>query len=619
MSPSLESAPISFGHLEVMRAGTSNGQVVRANTPLVERFTTLAQMLQRHAAESPARVFLREPIGTDWRELRYGDALQITDRLASSLAARGLSVERPLAILSGNSIDHALLALAAMSVGIPVAPISVAYSQFEDLSRLRSLLKSLTPGLVYAEDGAQFERALRLAADMGYEIAVGSAAHHGVQPVHFETLAEGDPVTDPTALMQSVNADTVAKILFTSGSTGAPKGVIITQRMMCSNQDAMAQVWPFLDDEPPVIVDWLPWNHVFGGCLNFNLVLRNGGTLVIDDGRPLPDRMQRTLENIREHRPTVYMGVPGALKELAKACANDPEFERVFFGRLRAIFSAGAALPRDTWDALHAGCLRATGRKLNLFIGWGATETAPVVSITRPESTRPDSIGLPVPGAAIKLVPSQDKLELRVKGPMVTPGYWRRPDLAGAAFDADGFYAIGDAGRLDEVNWQRDGILFDGRVAENFKLITGTWVSVGPLRLAALAAGAPLFDEVVITGHDRGEVGLLVFPNLAACRALTNRPSASLPELVGDQKVRAKVAEALETLCRNGGGSSTQVRRALLLSSPPSVEAGEMTDKGYLNQRAALQFRDLEARRLYAEPRDPDVILNTNATSACGV
>jgi feruloyl-CoA synthase len=615
----LESSQNSFGHREVVRIGTADGEVVRASKPVVERFTTVAQMLVKQAADSPERVFLREPTPTDWRELHYRDVLKLTDSLAESLAARNLSAERPLVILSGNSIDHALLTLSAMSIGIPVVPISVAYSQFNDLSRLRGLLESLTPGLVYADDGAQFDRALRLAADMGYQIAARSAPPQGVQSVDLETLAEGDPRADITVLKNSVNGDTVAKILFTSGSTGAPKGVLVTQRMMCSNQDAMAQVWPFLDNEPPVMVDWLPWSHVFGGCLNFNLVLRNGGTLVIDDGRPLPDRMQRTLENIREHRPTVYMGVPGALKELAKAFASDPEFERVFFGRMRAIFSAGAALPRDTWDALHAGCLRATGRKLNLFIGWGATETAPVVSITRPESSRPDSIGLPLPGAAIKLVPNQDKLELRVKGPMVTPGYWRRPDLAGAAFDADGFYAIGDAGRLDEANWQRDGILFDGRVAENFKLITGTWVSVGPLRLAAIAAGAPLFDEVVITGHDRGEVGVLVFPNLAACRALTNRPSASLPELVGDQKVRAKVAQALETLCRNSGGSSTQVRRALLLSSPPSVEAGEMTDKGYLNQRAALQFRANEAQRLYAEPRDSDVILNTNATSACGV
>ena len=584
-----------FGRLDVVRTASTGAEVIASTTPAVERFATVAQMLERGVATWPERVFLREPTPSGWRELRYGDALQASDRLACALVSRGLSLERPLVILSGNGIDDAVLSLAAMSVGIPVAPISVAYSQFQDLTRLRGILEALTPGLVFADDAAAFGRALDLAAELGAAAVTGLAA-----------LADTDANVDIGAHKRAVNAETVAKILFTSGSTGTPKGVLVTQRMMCSNQDAMAQAWPFLEDEPPVVVDWLPWNHVFGGCLNFNLVLRHGGTLVIDDGRPIPGRMERTLAHLREHRPTVYLGVPRALNELVKAFASDPDLERSFFSRMRAVFSAGAALPRATWDALHAGCRRATGCELNLFVGWGATETAPVVSITRPESTRPDSIGLPLPGAAIKLVPDHDKLELRVKGPMVTPGYWRRPDLSAAAFDAEGFYAIGDAGRLD-AQWERDGILFDGRVAENFKLLSGTWVSAGTLRLSALAAGAPLFDEVVITGHDRDEVGLLVFPNLAACRALARREDASLADLVGDLAVRTAVARALQALCGNGG-SSMQVRRALLLTSPPSMEAGEMTDKGYLNQRAALQCRATDVERLYAEPRHPDVI-----------
>ena len=603
---------IRLGRVDVVREHVGREQVVRAVTPFEPRFETLQQMLRRNAREFPDRVFLKEPVGDAWRELTYEQAEAATTAIAAGLLARSLSRERPLAILSGNGIDHAVLSLAAMSVGIPVAPISSAYSQFQDLSRLRAILEALTPGLVYADDGAGYANALALARDLGNAVLVSRPASDAQSVATLAELSDGGADADAASREQKVGGDTLAKILFTSGSTGTPKGVMVTQRMMCSNQDALAQVWRFLDDEPPVLVDWLPWNHIYGGCLNFNLILRNAGTLVIDDGRPMPGRMPRTLQHLRDARPTIYMGVPRALGELARALADDLEPERASFSRMRVVYSAGAALPEATWQALQAGCERATGRKLAVFIGWGSTETAPLVSITRPECTRADSIGLPIPGAEIKLVPNQDKLELRVRGPMVTPGYWRAPDLTTAAFDADGFYAIGDAGRIDETHWQRDGIVFDGRVAENFKLLSGTWVSVGPLRLTALAAGAPLFDEVVVTGHDRDEVGLLVFPNLAACRALAGRDDAVLADLIDEPAVRAAVAQALKTLCR-GGGSSTQARRALLLTTPPSMETGEMTDKGYLNQRAALQCRAESVKRLYAEPRHPAVVLAEDA------
>lgn len=598
-----------FGDLAHAMAPTADGMVLRCLTPQQRSGVGLWQALAQHAQASPQRTFLCQPAPGADRVLRYGQAHAAAARLAVGLARFGLGPDRPLAILSGNSIDHALLALAAMSIGAPVAPLSLAYSQFNDLSHLRAALGALTPGLVFADDAAAFSRALGLAQSMGLATASAGEAVDPDSGVQLAALMASTGDADRAPLHSAPHDDAVARLLFTSGSTGTPKAVIVTHGMMASNQDAMAQAWPFLAQTPPVVVDWLPWNHVFGGCLNFNMVLRHGGTLVIDDGRPMPGRMQRSLDNLRAFQPTVYLGVPRALNELARACEADAALARDFFGRLQAMFSAGAALPAATWQALHNACERATGRSLPLFIGWGATETAPVVSITTPQNRRADSIGLPVPGAEIKLSANGDKFELRVRGPMVTPGYWRRPDLTAAAFDAQGFYAIGDAGRID-AHWQRDGILFDGRVAENFKLQSGTWVQAGAVRLAALAAAGGLFDEVAVTGQDRDEVGLLVFPNLAACRALAGQPQADMPALAAHPAVRDATAAALARLGL-AGGSSTRVGRALLLASPPSMETGEMTDKGYLNQRATLRARAAAVAHLHADPCPADVVLAT--------
>ncbi|MBP0623764.1 AMP-binding protein [Cupriavidus consociatus] len=599
--------------VELVHEGADGAIVLRATTPERRRFMTLREMLSYQVGVRPDAVFLKERSLDGWREVRYGEAAAIVTTLGHALALLGLSAERPLVILSGNSINHALLSLAAMSIGAPAAPISMAYSQFDDLSRLSTILETVTPGLVYADDGHAYRRALDVAAQFGYSTFVSTGAAAG--ELTLDALMSKGQSGVATAIRQEVGPQTIAKILFTSGSTGSPKGVAVTQEMMCSNQDAMAQVWPLLEDEPPVIVDWLPWNHIFGGSLVFNCVLRNGGTLVIDDGRPLPGQMQRSVEALRSHPPHFYLGVPKALNELVREFERDPSFEKVFFSRMKAMFSAGAALSEPTWHALRAACLRATGQELPLFIGWGATETAPVVSITRVDCNCQDSIGLPLPGAEILLVPNQDKQELRVRGPMVMPGYWRMPEATGKAFDSDGFYIIGDAGYLDPESWRRDGIRFDGRVAENFKLSNGTWVNAAQLRLAVLASTAPLFDECVVTGHDRDELGVLLFPNLAACRDATGMEQATLRDLVGHDVLHAAVTRAIDTLCANAG-ASTRVTRAIVLDCSPSIEAGEMTDKGYLNQRAALKRRANEVEALYTNPRPSHVIVGSARQAA---
>ncbi|SMH27788.1 feruloyl-CoA synthase [Mesorhizobium australicum] len=584
---------------------TQLSELVLKGPSAVTRFHTLGEMLARSAERAPDTAFLKQRIDGGWRTLSYEQALAGAKRIASFLTECGLSADRPLAILSGNSIDHALLSLGAMVAGIPVAPISVAYSQFSDLTRLREILAILTPGLVFAENGATFANALALADELNVPVIVSANPRSDSSDRIWTKLLEAAPEQVDEA---SVTSDTIAKVLFTSGSTGTPKGVIVTHGMMCSNQDAMAQLWRFLDDEPPVIVDWLPWNHIFGGTLVFNCALRNAGTLVIDEGRPVPGQFDATIRNLVEARPSVHFGVPRGYGELIDALERDEDFAKAYFSRLRTIFTAGAALPADLWTRLHDLAARYGRPDLRIHVSWGATETAPVVTLSPPDNTQAGNLGVPVPGAEVKLVPNEDKLELRVRGPMVTPGYWRSPELTAQAFDAAGFYRIGDAGKLFEDGDPAKGILFDGRTAENFKLVTGTWVQVGGLRLAVLEACAPLVQEAAIAGHDRDEIGLLIFPNFAACRETAGLPNASSEELVANSEIRKAITRTLGKV-GDGKGSSTRIGRALLVSTPPSLEAGEMTDKGYLNQRAVLRERADLVERLYAEPTHPDVII----------
>ncbi|HEY0783850.1 MAG TPA: feruloyl-CoA synthase [Thermoanaerobaculia bacterium] len=601
--PSLRLAPPDV----VVRPLPDGGLVLRSRQELGPYAASVGELLRRWAAAAPDRTFLAERAGEgDWRRVSYGEALAAVEAIASALLLRGLTAAAPVVLLSDNGIDHALLQLAAMHVGIPAVPVSPAYSLLlEDLGRLRAILELVRPGLVYAADGAAYGRALAAVPD-AVEVAVGANPPDGRPATPFRELLAAEVSPDVAEHHARVGPDTVAKVLFTSGSTGQPKGVLNTQRMLCSNQQAIAQGWPFLEDRPPVIVDWLPWSHTFGGNHNFNLILRNGGTLYIDAGKPAPGRFAATLKNLREVPSTLHFNVPRGFDMLVPALAADRELCATFFRDLDALFFAAAALPPHLAEQIGRLAVETTGRRVPLLSAWGSTETAPCATQIHFEHDRPGVIGLPLAGTEIKLAPVAGKLELRVRGPNVTPGYFGRPP--GGMFDDDGFLPTGDAGRLVEPDEPARGLLFDGRLAENFKLTSGTWVHVGELRVAAIAAGAPVVQDAVVTGHDREEVGLLVFANPAGCRTLCPEApeSAPLAALIRRTEVRDALAAGLAAHTAGCVTSSRRIARVLLLAEPPSIEHGEITDKGYVNQRAVLDHRAEAVARLYAADDDPD-------------
>jgi len=586
--------------------------ILRSRQPLLPYPRRLGESLEHWARTAPDRVFLAERDGAGaWRRITYAAAWHAARAIGAALLARGLSPEGPVVILSENGIDHALLTLGALQVGVPVAPVSVAYSRLsQDFAKLRHIVALVRPGLVYARDGAAFAKPL-VALDLaGVEIVV-SVNPPDRAATAFADLLATQPSTASDAAYAATGPDTVAKILFTSGSTGLPKGVINTQRMLCANQQMIAQLWPFLERRPPVIVDWLPWNHTFGANHNFNMVLRHGGTLYIDDGKPAPGLIERSLATLREISPTLYFNVPLGFAMLVDHLERDKALAANFFRELDFLFYAAASLPQPLWERLERVSLKARGERVPMVSAWGATETAPMATAVHFPIARAGNIGLPPPGAELKLVPHGDKLELRVRGPHVTPGYWRRPDLTAAAFDDEGFYVTGDAGRFEDPAAPARGIVFDGRLAENFKLTSGIWVNVGALRVAAIAACAPLVADAVITGHDRDAIGLLVFPNVAACRARCPKVAvdASAAEIIAQRSVRDTLRAGLQRHNETAEGSSTRIARALLLAEPPSIDANEITDKGYINQRAVLERRAAKVEMLHREPAGAEIIL----------
>jgi feruloyl-CoA synthase len=567
---------LRYAPAEVQVERRADGAIIlRSPQPLQPYARAVGDWLLHWYERAPERTFLAERKGESWRKLSYRDALSDARRIGQALLNLGLGPERPVAILSDNSIDHALLALGAMHVGVPVAPISPAYSLMsKDYAKLKYIFELLKPGLVFAAEPEKFAPALA---------AVGATS----TPV--TRLLETNPGSTLEVAFSRLTPDTVAKILFTSGSTGTPKGVINTQRMLCSNQQSWAQVWPFLEERPPVLCEWLPWNHTFGGNATFNMVLRNGGTMYIDGGKPAPGLVEITAKNLKEISPTIYFNVPRGFDLLMPYLESDEQLRRNFFRDLDMVFYAGAALPQNLWERIEKLALAAKGGALAMVSAWGSTETAPKATCVHFDIERAGVIGLPTPGCEVKLVPSGGKLEARVKGPNVTPGYLRSPELTKAAFDDEGYYRIGDALKFADPADPAKGLVFDGRVAEDFKLGTGTWVHVGAIRVKLIAAGNPVIQDAVITGHDRNDIGALVFLSPAA----------------KDADVRAVLSRALKTLSKDGG-SSMHPTRLLVMTEPPQIDAGEITDKGYINQRAVLERRAALVEQLYSNA--PEVV-----------
>ena len=567
--------------------------------------------LVRWASERPEQTFIAKREGDGpWRRLSYRATLDAVRNIAAALLQRDLSPERPLVILSGNDIEHALLGLAAMHVGIPYAPISVPYSLVsKDFDKLIHIVGLLNPGLVFAANGREFGRAIAATVGAATEVVVTAEPVGERRCTLFGELESTPADAAVDAAHAQVGPDTIAKFLFTSGSTGLPKGVINTHRMMCSNQRMIAAVLPFLEDEPPVLLDWPPWNHTFGGNHDFGVVLFNGGTLYIDDGKPVPGQIEKTVANLKEVAPTFYLNVPKGFETLLPFFERDSALRENFFGKVRLLLYAGAGLSQHVWDSLERMAVETCGERLMMITSLGATETAPSVMFANWPEQRAGNIGLPVPGLEVKLVPNGDKLEMRVRGPNITPGYWKSAELTRAAFDDEGFYCMGDALKFADPDDPDKGLLFDGRVAEDFKLATGTWVSVGPLRAAVVAAGAPYVQDIVVAGHDRDDLAVIVFPGLDACRTLCADASMPINQVLAQPAVRARFQDVFDRLAVASTGSANRIARALVVETLPSLDLGEVTDKGSLNQRAVLKHRHDLVAELYAPEPSPRVIV----------
>src|SRR5262245_30123942 len=576
--------------------------LARSPYPLGPYPAKITERLEYWADVVPDRVFLADrPAGAAWRTLSYREALARARNVAQSLLNRRLSNDRPVVILSGNSIEHGILALGAMYAGIMYVPVAPSYSLIaRDFTTLRALWDSLNPGLAFAADGEAFVRALK--AVEVHEVVTCRPAD-GLNSTPFDELLAAPATAAVDDAHGRVGPSTIAKLLYTSGSTGRPKGVINTQRMLCANQEMLRTVLPLLSDEPPVLCDWLPWNHTFGGNHNFGLVLFNGGTLYIDAGKPTPAAFDTTVDNLREIAPTAYFNVPRGYDLLVPRLRADPAFCCHFFSRLKMLFCAAASLRQQIADDLIDLATNTSGVRIPFVTGLGATESAPFALCAGDADFTGGRIGVPAPGVELKLSQVGHQMEGRLRGPNITPGYWADEALTRAAFDDEGYYCLGDALSFFDPDDPQKGFTFQGRIAEDFKLSTGTWVRVGPLRSRLLAQLGDLVDDVAIAGPDRDFVTALVFPNIEACRSLCAAGSRerAVADILRDEAVRSRVRGILEHLGRESAGLSTSVARAILLDRPPSIDAQETTEKGSINQKAVLTNRASIVEALYAE------------------
>ena len=605
--------PLTFGVTRAMvREQPDGAQYVRAEQALDAHAQRMSDRLIHWAREAPDRTFIAQRVRGadgktgDWRHVSYAQAHDAARRIGQALLDRGLSQERPVVILSDNGIDHALLALGCLYVGVPYSPASPAYSTIsKDYGKLRHVVDTLTPGLIWAEDGDRYGAAIAAVAPAGCEVAVSRHADHahikGRATTAFADLLATEPTPAVDAAQAATGPDTIVKFLFTSGSTKLPKAVINTNRMWCANQQQMRQSMPVLAEEPPVLIDWLPWNHTFGGNHNVGLVLNNGGTLYIDEGKPTPALMHETLRNLRDIAPTLYFNVPTGFEAIANAMKQDAELRRNFLSRVKMFFYAGAALAQPVWDSLFESEEAEIGERIVMTSGLGMTESSPYGLFVTSPNVKAGDLGLPTPGLELKLVPIDGKLEIRYRGPNITPGYWRGPEATAEAFDDEGFFCTGDAVTWIDPQDKHQGLRFDGRIAEDFKLATGTFVSVGPLRGRVIAGGAPYVQDVVVTGLNRKEVGALIFPT-PAVRTLVDLPAdAPMSEVLKQRAVLQKFQSLVTDLSLTATGSANRVARLMLLADPPSIDKGEITDKGSINQRAVLKERDALVQALYDE------------------
>jgi feruloyl-CoA synthase len=588
--------------------------VLKSRIPLKAYEKHIPASLAKWAGEAPSRIWLAQRTGADrqWRKVSFGEAKRAVDGLTQALLNLKLEPGSPVAILSGNSIEHALMTQAAMQARFPAAPVSPAYSLMShDHVKLKYLFDLIKPRVVMVQDGPAFEKALKALPLDGVTVIHVTRPCDGIDSTAFADLAATPVSSEVDESIAAITPDTVGKLLFTSGSTGMPKAVINTQAMMCANAAMMMQVRPRDPNAPQATyLDWMPWNHTMGGNALFNPVLTEGGTLYIDDGRPMPGLIEETLRNLREISPTYYANVPAGYAALAAAMEKDDALCRSFFRNLGLMAYGGARLPDDLYERMQALAVRATGERIVFYTGWGSTETAPTSTGTYWDTERVGLIGLPFPGVELKMVPVGAKYELRLRGVNVTPGYFGRPDLTKAAFDEEGFYCIGDAGVFVDPADPVQGIIFAGRVVEDFKLTTGTFVHVGSLRTDAIAAASPVVQDALVTGQDRPFVGLLAWPNLHACRQIVGNAEASYEEVVRHPEVLACLKRGLEAHNKSTeGASSMRVARAMLMVEPASIDGNELTDKGYINQRAGLERRAALVERLYADPPGEDVIV----------